>query len=142
VQLQFRISDSSGAQAVSTIPLIREIHQTFTLLENVKPEDTEGVKAQGTIPDEIQFLTDVEIDARDRLIKAVCQRTAELPGKVLDRAHRQAAEGDLEGAAESYILYLNSTPASIKGAQREEAESFLLEKFNMQVVGLPAISTH
>jgi hypothetical protein len=76
VQLQFRIADSSGAQISSMVPILRDVHQVFTMLENVKPEDTEGVKAHGSIPDEIQFLTDVEIDARDKLIKAVRERVA------------------------------------------------------------------
>jgi hypothetical protein len=131
VQLQFRIADFSGTQVVGTVPILRDAHQTFTLLENVKPEDTEGVKAQGTIPDEIQFLTDVEIDARDKLIKAVCERVAQLPGKVLEQARRRLADGDVEGAAESYILYLNSTAAA-PTPQREEAESFLKDQFNIQ----------
>jgi hypothetical protein len=131
VQLQFRIADFSGAQVVSSVPILRDAHQVFTLLENVKPEDTEGVKAQGTIPDEIQFLTDVEIDARDKLIKAVCERVAELPDKVLDNARKKIADGDAEAAAESYILYLNSTPAS-PGSHRKEAEAFLRENFNIR----------
>jgi tetratricopeptide (TPR) repeat protein len=131
VQLQFRIADSSGEQVVPSVPILRDVHQTFTLLENVKSEDTEGVKAQGTIPDEIQFLTDVEIDARDKLIKAVCERVAELSDKVLEHARQRFADGDVEGAAESYILYLNSTTPS-QGSQRLEAESFLREKFNIR----------
>jgi hypothetical protein len=131
VQLQFRIADFCGTNVVETVPISRDAHQTFTVLENVKPEDTEGVKAQGTIPDEIQFLTDVEIDARNKLIKAVCDRVAGLPGNVLEQAHKRAAVGDLEGAAESYILYLNSTPAA-PSAERQEAESFLREQFNIR----------
>jgi len=36
-------------------------HNTVVILENVKPEDTEGIKAQGSPPDEIQYLNDVEL---------------------------------------------------------------------------------
>ncbi len=131
VHFQFRIADVSGTQVIETVPILRDVHQTFTLLENVKPEDTQGVKAQGTIPDEIQFLTDVEIDARDKLIKAVCERVGEIPGKVLEQARNRVTAGDVEGAAESYILYLNSTPA-VQSAKRQEAADFLWEQFNIR----------
>jgi hypothetical protein len=131
VQLQFRVSDFSGAQIVPPVPVLRDVHQTVVVLEGVKSEDTEGVKTQGTVPDEIQFLTDIEIDARDKLIKAVCDRVAELPGNVLENARKRIAEGDMEAAAESYILYLNSTRAT-QIQQRREAESFLREQFNIR----------
>jgi len=39
--------------------------------------------------------------------------------------------GDLDGAWESYILYLNSTPAE-KDSKREQAERFLREQYNMR----------
>src|SRR5262249_21792653 len=75
VELQFRINDSTGNPVEGTEPVIRQQNNKFTELENVKPEDTEGVKVQGTVPDEIQFLTDVENDARDALIKSVKEKT-------------------------------------------------------------------
>ena len=60
VQLQFRINDSSGTAVENNASINRDQHQKFIVLENVKPEDTKNVKAQGTIPDESEFLTDVE----------------------------------------------------------------------------------
>jgi hypothetical protein len=131
VQLQFRIIDSSGNQIEGNVPISREANQKFTILENVKPEDTEGIKSKGTVPDDIQFLTDVENDARDALIKAAKEGTAKLPEKILERARKRAEEGDLDGAAEAYILYLNSTPA-VQSPERQQAERFLLEQYNIR----------
>src|SRR5229473_2517904 len=131
VQLQFRINDSSGNQLEPPVPISKDANQKFVVLENVKPEDTEGVKAQGTIPDEIQFLTDVENIARDLLLKAVRESVAKFPEKIFEQAKKRADGGDLDGAAESYILYLNSTPGE-QTSKRELAERFLREQYNVR----------
>jgi hypothetical protein len=39
-------------------------------------------------------------------------------------------DGDNDGTAEAYILYLNSTPDS-PTKEREEAKKFLRDQFNM-----------
>jgi len=130
VELQFRINDSSGNPVEGSVPVSREQNQKFSVLENVKPEDTEGVKMQGTVPDEIQFLTDVENDARDALIKAVKEKVAGLPTKILAQARKRADDGDADSAAEYYILYLNSTTVSAT-PEREQAEKFLAEHYNI-----------
>ena len=131
VQLQFRINDSAGNQVESPVPISKDASQKYLVLENVKPEDTEGVKAQGTIPDEIQFLTDVENIARDLLLKAVRESVAKFPGKIFEQARKRTENGDVDGAAESYILYLNSTPAE-PNPEREQAERFLREQYNIR----------
>jgi len=61
-------------------------HKSVVLLRDVKPEDTEGVTNQGTEPDETQFLTDLEIEARNALVKGARQIAAELPAKILQEA--------------------------------------------------------
>ncbi len=131
VQLQFRVNDFSGSQVEGPVPIGKEEKRNFLVLENVKPEDTEGVKVEGSIPDEIQFLTDVENSARDTLLKAVRESVAKFPDKIFEQARKRAETGDLEGAAESYILYLNSTPAETN-PKRERAEAFLREQFNVK----------
>lgn len=131
VQLQFRINDFSGNPVEGPVPIGKEDNRKFVVLENVKPEDTEGVKVEGTIPDEIQFLTDVENGARDTLLKAVRESVAKFPEKIFEQAKKRAETGDLDGAAESYILYLNSTAAE-PNLKREQAESFLREQFNIK----------
>jgi hypothetical protein len=131
VQLQFRINDSSGNQLEPPVPISKDANQKFVVLENVKPEDMEGVKAQGTIPDEIQFLTDVENVARDLLLRAVRESVAKFPEKIFEQAKKRTDGGDLDGAAESYILYLNSTPGE-QTSKREQAERFLREQYNVR----------
>jgi hypothetical protein len=136
VQLQYRINDAQGNAVEAAHPVSREAKQKFTILENVKPEDTQGVKARGTVPDDLQFLTDVENSTRDELIGAVRKSVAALPDKVLAQAKRQVQDGDVDGAAESYILYLNATPPSAT-PDRQAAQQFLQQQFNIQ----PAAST-
>jgi len=96
----------------------------------VKPEDTKNVKQTGAPPDEAQFLTDVEIAARVALIKDVREKVESLPSKILAQARKRLMDGDTDGTAEAYILYLNSTP-SAQTPEREEAKKFLREQFNM-----------
>jgi hypothetical protein len=133
VQLQYRINDSLGNPVEPDHPVSKENSQKFTVLENVKPEDTSGVKESGTVPDDMQFLTDVENGVRDQLIKAVQQSVAGLPAKVYAQAGKQAQDGDNDGAAESYILFLNSTP-STDTTERQTAKKFLVDQFNIQAV--------
>jgi len=137
VELAFRLVDANGNVLDSAPPIQRTTHKVFTVLENVKPEDTEGVRPQGAPPNELQFLTDIEIEGRDTLIKAVQEKVEGLPKKILEQARKKAAEGDLDSAAESYILFLNSSSDTLKG-EREEAKRFLQEQFNVREINLAA----
>ena len=129
--MAFRIIDATG-NAIEVVPAFKkENHSTVIILENVKPEDTEGVRAEGSPPDEIQFLNDVEIEAREALIKAAREKVEGLPPKILEQAHKHVQDGDLDGAAEAYILYLNATP-EVETKERSEARKFLLENFNIR----------
>lgn len=130
VELGFRITDSSGSVIASNSSIKKQSEKKFTVLENVKPEDTKGVKPTGTLPDENQFLGDVEIDARGDLIKEVKEKVESLPNKILSQARKRFIDGDTDGSAESYILYLNSTPDA-KTPERDEAKKFLHDQFNM-----------
>src|SRR6478672_12307447 len=76
VELAFRLTDQAGNLADPAPPIHREDHKTYIVLENVKPEDTEGVKAMNTPPDEVQFVTDLELQARDALVKAIAEKAA------------------------------------------------------------------
>lgn len=131
VQLQFRINDSTGTVVEPGTLISRKGAKQYVVLEDVKPEDTQGVKKEGTIPDEIQFLTDVENIARDELLKKVRESVAKFPDKIFEKAQRLAASGDNDGAGESYILYLNSTAAD-GNPKREQAEKFLRDQFNIK----------
>ena len=135
VQLGFRITDLNANLIEPTTPLRQESHKSYVVLENVKAEDTEGVKEQGGAPDEIQFMTELEIQARDILIKAVHEKVSRLPETILAEARKRARRDDLDGAAEKYVLYLNTTSA-IPSPQREEALKFLRDHFNVGLVGI------
>jgi tetratricopeptide (TPR) repeat protein len=130
VELGFRITDSAGSVIASNPSIKKQSEKQFTVLENVKPEDTKGVKPSGTLPDENQFLGDVEIEARADLIKDVKEKVQTLPGKILAQARKRFVDGDTDGSAEEYILYLNSTPET-QTPERDEAKKFLHDQFNM-----------
>jgi hypothetical protein len=134
VELGFRITDASGSIVATNPSIKKEAEKQFMVLENVKPEDTKGVKQLGTTPDENQFLGDVEIGARGDLIKEVKDKVQTLPSKILAQARKRFMDGDTDGSAEEYILYLNSTPDS-QTPERDEARKFLHDQFNMVWLG-------
>jgi len=132
VQLAYRITDSTGNVVEPTVAFPKDDHKTVTIVENVKPEDTEGVKNQGTEPDEVQFLADVEIQARDALVKSVREKMLTLPAKILKEARNLAGQGDVDGAAEEYVVYLNATQDA-QSQERQEAARFLREHYNVAI---------
>jgi hypothetical protein len=134
VELGFRITDASGTVIASNPSIKKQSEKQFSVLENVKPEDTKGVKQAGALPDENQFLGDVEIDARTDLIKEVKEKVETLPIKILAQARKHVMDGDTDGSAEAYILYLNATPDA-SNPERDEAKKFLHETFNMNWPG-------
>lgn len=137
VEFGFRIVDSNNALVASTPSIKKSAEKQFVILENVKPEDTKGVKQSGTSPDEAQFLGDLEVGARTDLIKDVKDKVESLPNKILAAARKHLMDGDTDGTAESYILYLNSTPDT-PTPERDEAKKFLREQFNMDWPGSAA----
>jgi tetratricopeptide (TPR) repeat protein len=130
VELGFRLVNSNGDTIASNPSVRRSNQKLFVMLENVNPMDTKGVKQGGSPPDEAQFLGDVEIAARETLIKDVKEKVEALPGIKFAEARKHVMDGDNDGAAESYILYLNSTPDT-STVEREEAKKFLRDQFNM-----------
>lgn len=132
VELAFRLTDPSGNSLDSTPSIHREDHKTYVVLENVKPEDTEGVKAMNTPPDEVQFVTDMELQARDALVKSISEKASHLPEKILQQARQRSQQQDMDGAAAEYIVFLNSTPDN-GSPERAEAAGFLRDHFNLAV---------
>jgi hypothetical protein len=134
VDLQFHILDSSGSEIASRMPIHKEKPTSYSVLENVKPEDTQGVKNDSIIPDENKFFEQTENEARDALISEAKKKINELPGIVLSTADRKAANGDSDGAAELYILYLNCTPVA-DTPERRKAQGYLADNFNFKDIG-------
>lgn len=129
VELGFRITDNAGRLVEPTVQVNLDNTKTFVVLDNVKPEDTEGIKMQDKLPPENPIREELEIQARNELVKKVKEKVATLPQKILDEARRRANEKDFDAAAEQYILYLNATPED--DPNRDEATKFLQDNFRV-----------
>lgn len=131
LELSFRIIDSDGNPLEKPTTIVRNKPQKFVILQNIKPDDTEGVKEMDAPPDETQLMTGVEIEVRDSMVQSAREKVKQLPTKILAQARSHAANQDADGAAELYILYLNST-AKGQTPERLEAANFLKERFNIR----------
>jgi hypothetical protein len=130
IDLAFRINDRAGNVIEPAVTVHKDNHKSAVVLENVKPEDTEGITNKSVEPDEAQFLTDLEIEARDAVVKAVHEKASGLPAKILQDARGRVQRDDVDGAAEEYVLYLNATPEK-PSTERDEAAKFLHDQFNL-----------
>jgi len=133
IQLQFRIGDSLSETRSDLVPITREERRKDVLLEEVKPEDTKGIKSAGTTTDPAEFMTALENSARNELIAAVRTRVEELPAKIYLSASTREKEDDLNGAGEFYLRYLSLTREN-DSAERAHAKQFLLDSFNMRPI--------
>ena len=136
VELGFDIQDTSERVIVPIVTIPETEQQTFVVLENVRPDDTMGVRPQGEAPTQTKFLEKVENDARDLLLAQVKEKVISLPPLILQTADRKVAESDNDGAAELYILYLDSTPPE-PTADRKKAQKFLQDTYNFKAYGDP-----
>jgi len=132
IELTFHVNGRSGNIIGQSSDVHKSNHKSTVVLQDVKPEDTEGITNKGVEPDEAQFLSDLEIDARNAVVKAVREQASGLSADVLQEARTRAQRGDPDGAAEQYIMYLNSTPET-SSAERDEAVKFLHDQFNLSV---------
>ena len=139
VEVQFQILDSASEEVVPRVSVQTLTPREYSILQNVKPEDTQGVQNAGIVPNDNDFFEADENKTRDELIDKAKAKVADLPGIVLSRADRKAADGDNDGAAELYILYLNATPAT-DTPERARAKAFLAAQFNFKDIGKAAIS--
>jgi tetratricopeptide (TPR) repeat protein len=132
VELSFRILDSSRNTLGKPIKVTKgDQPKKFVILDNIKPDDTTGLKEVDAQPDETQLMTDIEIEARDTMVKAARDKVQELPQKILVQARAQTANNDMDGAGELYVLYLNCTAAA-STPERIEAARFLSTNFNIR----------
>jgi hypothetical protein len=134
VELQFRVQDATGNAVVPKVEILETQEKPYTVLENVKPDDTTGVRDEGEVPSETQFLEKVEYAARDRLLTEAREKVNSLPALILQTADHKAAEADNDGAAELYMLYLDSTERQAT-PERHRAQKFLLDNFNFRGYG-------
>lgn len=139
LEVQFQILDSAGQGVVPSVSMKSETPREYSILQNVKPEDTQNIQNAGVVPNDSDFFEADENKTRDELIDKAKAKVAELPGIVLGIADRRTAEGDNDGAAELYILYLNST-APANTPERTKAKTFLATQFNFKDVGKDDVS--
>jgi hypothetical protein len=138
IEMQFRVFDSFSSEREAMIPIDKEEPKTYTVLQNVKPEDTTGVKDVGVEVNQAEFLTGVENDAVNELVAAVRQRVEQLPHKIYDKAKQRESEEDLAGAGEAYLRYLELLPNDTS-ADAVHARQFLRDQFNMSPASIVAV---
>lgn len=131
-KIEFQFHDRAGNVVGQPADVHKEKHASAIVVQDVKTEDTEGITNQGVEPDGAQFLTDVEVDSRNALVKAVHDKVTELPTTVLESARAMAQKGDTDEAAELYVWYLNVTPQG-GSPERNEAVKFLQDQFSLVV---------
>ncbi len=130
VEVSFRLTDPF-AQTPGPVDTVKsELPKSFVVLENVKPEDVDGIVGAATMPDESALLAQAEARAQKDLVKKIVDQLTLLPNKVLEEARAALSRGDQEGAAEKYVLYLNATTAKAS-QERGEAQQFLRNQFNI-----------
>ena len=132
IKLQFRIGDTLSGQMGDAVLVEKGDPKQFVLVEDVKAEDTEGVKPTGTTPSIRELQNELENAARDALIQAVLMKVHELPLKILEGAKTKEQAENVDGAGEAYLRFLSCSTEESYPAERHHAREFLAEKFNMR----------
>jgi len=133
VEVALRLVDPAVEDSRLTDAIKVEIPRSVTILENVKPEDTEGVVAEGDPLDEVQLMAEAETQAKGVMVKKLIEWVKDAPPRILKEARNRSGNNDFEAAAERYIIYLNSTPMKAT-PERQEAQIFLRSNFNVTTV--------
>ena len=139
VEVRFVIKNTTGTAVGPPVPVIGKPEKTYTKTEGVKDADTMGVH-DSEVPTPAQFLGEADNEVSGDVLKQAKEAVAGLPAVVLKAADNDVAEGDNDGAAEQYMLYLNSTEGA-ETPERKRAQKFLLETFNFQAYGESAPQT-
>jgi hypothetical protein len=83
---------------------------------------------------EAQFLDQVEAEANEALLKEARECVAGLPKLILQSADQKASAADNDGAAELYMLYLDSTEKQAT-PDWKRAQKFLFDNYNFRAYG-------
>ena len=134
IQLQFRIADSFADERGEMISIPREDQKSYVLIENVKGEDTKGVKAGGVEIDPNDFMAKSEQAAMDSLVESARKRVEALPARIYDAGKGREAGSDLDGAGEAYLRFLQVTPPDPNSPEQKHAKEFLKDQFNMEPI--------
>ncbi len=132
IALQFRVDDALSGAKGEPVQVTKEERKQFVVTSEVKSEDANKEKNEGTLPDREELQNELENVARDELIKKVQAKVVELPSKIYEDAQKREQDGYLDDAGEAYMRYLNVAPAE-ETPERMHAEKFLREQFNFRV---------
>ena len=131
IKLQFRIGETLSSRMGDPVIVAKEDPRQYVLIEDVKAEDTQGVKPTGTTPDTKELQTSLENSVRDELIDAVRSKVKDLPDRIYAEAKSKEQDDNLDGAAEAYLRFLSCANPD-ESTERQHASSFLAEHFNFQ----------
>jgi hypothetical protein len=131
IVLQFRIDDTFGSQKGEPVQVSKEERKQFVVRSEVKAEDTNKIKNEGTVPDREELQNELENTAREELIQKIRDKIVELPHKVYEDGQRREHDGYTDDAGEAYMRYLSVAPAD-QLEERAHSEGFLKEQFNFQ----------
>ncbi|MCU1285862.1 MAG: hypothetical protein JWO13_2212 [Acidobacteriales bacterium] len=135
VEVALRLADPAVESSKLSDSVRVDVPKTIVLLENVKPEDTDGIVGEGDPLDEIQLLAEAESQAKSVMVKKLIDWVHDAPPKFLTEARNRSSNNDLEAAAERYIVYLNSTGMK-STPERAEAQQYLKTNFNVSTIKL------
>jgi len=130
IVLQFRV-DANGQKGEPEQVTMQERKQ-FLVVSEVKAEDANKVKNEGTLPDREELQNELENRAREELIKKVTVKVISLPRSIYELAQKRELDGYKDDAAEAYMRFLNVAPQDLV-PERLHAEKFLHDEFNFQV---------
>ena len=134
VEIRFSIQDGTGKAIATPAPVSVSKEQDIITLEGNKPGDTSVEPAGGGVLTEAQFLDQVEAEASEALLKEAKECVAGLPKLILQSADQKASAADIEGAAELYMLYLDSTERQAT-PDWKRAQKFLFDNYNFRAYG-------
>jgi hypothetical protein len=129
IKLQFSIGRAEGGTLWPPDDVGLEEPKQAVLVQDVKQDDSDGVKLNDAQPDTQEMQRALEIRVRDLLIASVGKRVRELPAKIFDEAKSNVQQQNLDDAGEAYMRYLWVTPNE-KTPERAEAEKFVQDQFN------------
>ena len=133
IKLQFRIGDTLSGQMGDPVTVEMEDPKQFVVVEDVKSEDTGGVKQGGPTPNTTELQTALENAARDELNQKVLLKVEDLRQKIYDTARSMEQGENLDGAGEYFLRYLSCAPDD-QSEKRRHALQFLAENFNIHPV--------
>jgi hypothetical protein len=134
IKMQFRIGETLSGKMGEAVIVEKDDPTQFILIEDVKPDDTGGLKPTGTTPNTRELQTALEIAARDVLIEKVKAKVQELPRELYSQAKAKEEEENMDGAGETYLRYLSATSEDVS-PERKHAKDFLEKNFNMHWEG-------